>query len=254
MMMRKTRREFLEASGTLAASMAAASRAAGSPSALPPPGESAGPDLVLVNAKVYTVDDEMPTAEAFAVKNGRFVAVGSSSDVHNLATPKTEIIDATGMTVTPGFIDTHSHPSGAGVSELVNVNCDLKSIAAIQAAIKKRVQTTAPGGWVVGFKYDDTKLAEGRPINKKDLDEVAPENPVVVGHRGGHTGVYNTKAFALAGITPETPDPRGGKFYREDGELTGLVPSALARSSAISSRAAALASSGRRESSSSPSS
>jgi predicted amidohydrolase YtcJ len=222
-MTRKTRREFLEASGALGAFMATASPAAGSPSTLPPVGEDAGPDLVLVNAKVYTVDDRMPVAEAFAVKNGRFVAVGSTSDVRNLATPQTEIIDAAGITVTPGFIDTHSHPSGAGVSELVNVNCDLKSIAAIQEAIRKRVETTPPGGWVVGFKYDDTKLSEGRPVNKKDLDEVAPRNPVVVGHRGGHTGVYNTKAFELAGITPDTPDPKGGKFYREDGELTGLV-------------------------------
>jgi hypothetical protein len=67
-----------------------------------------------VNARVCTVDDAMPVAEAFAVKNGRFLAVGSTSDVRNLATARTEILDATGMTVTPGFIDTHSHPSGTG--------------------------------------------------------------------------------------------------------------------------------------------
>ena len=74
-----------------------------------------------------------------------------------------------------------------------------------------------------GFKYDDTKLAEGRPITRTDLDEAVPDHPAMVGHRGGHTGVYNSKAFQMAGVTAQTPDPEGGKFYREDGELTGKV-------------------------------
>jgi predicted amidohydrolase YtcJ len=69
--------------------------------------------------------------------------------------------------------------------------------------------------------YDDTKL--NRPITRKDLDEAVPNHPAMVGHRGGHTGVYNSKAFELAGVTVDTPDPTGGKFYREDGELTGKV-------------------------------
>ena len=86
-----------------------------------------------------------------------------------------------------------------------------------------RARDTPPGEWIRGFKYDDTKLAEGRPLNRLDLDEAVPDHPAVVGHRGGHTSVYNSRAFALAGVTAETPDPEGGKFYREDGELTGLV-------------------------------
>jgi predicted amidohydrolase YtcJ len=183
----------------------------------------AGPDTIVWNAKVYTSDPALPTAQAFAVKNGKFIAVGSNDDVRNLASAGTESIDAAGMTVTPGFIDAHSHPSSGGVSELVHVNCDLRSVEAIKAAIAKRVSETPPGEWVVGFKYDDTKLREGRPLNRKDLDDVAPNNPVVVGHRGGHTSVYNSKAFEKAGITASTPDPVGGKFYREGGELTGLA-------------------------------
>jgi predicted amidohydrolase YtcJ len=169
------------------------------------------------------MDPGLPRAEAFAVKNGRFIAVGTNDDVRNLASAQTEIIDATGMTVTPGFIDAHTHPSSGGVSELVHVNCDLRSVEAIQAAIAKRVAETPPGEWVVGFKYDDTKLREGRPLNRRDLDAVAPNHPVVVGHRGGHTSVYNSRAFEKAGITAATPDPTGGKFYREGGELTGLA-------------------------------
>jgi predicted amidohydrolase YtcJ len=71
--------------------------------------------------------------------------------------------------------------------------------------------------------YDDTKQEEGRPVNRLDLDAVSTAHPIVVGHRGGHTGVYNSMAFATAGVTVDTPDPFGGHFYREGGELTGKV-------------------------------
>ena len=179
------------------------------------------PDLILLKGTVYTVDDLQPRAEAFAVKNGRFVAVGSDADIQHLAGPATEIIDATGMTVMPGFIDSHCHPSG--VRELTGVNVNLRSIAEIQAALRKKAADTEPGYWVSGYMYDDTKLNEGRPVSRRDLDEAVPDHPAMVGHRGGHTGVYNSKAFELARVTSRTPDPRGGKFYREDGELSGKV-------------------------------
>jgi predicted amidohydrolase YtcJ len=181
------------------------------------------PDIIVWNARVYTMDPALPRAEAFAVKNGRFFAIGRNDDVRHLASSRTEVIDAAGMTVTPGFIDAHTHPTMGGVAELIHVNCDLRSVEAIQAAIKKRAAETPPGEWVIGFKYDDTKLREGRPLNRRDLDAVAPNHPVAVGHRGGHTSVYNSRAFEKAGITAQTPDPVGGKFYREGGELTGLA-------------------------------
>ena len=123
----------------------------------------------------------------FAVKNGRFIAVGSSDEIRGLATRNTEVVDAEGMTVTPGFIDAHSHPSGAGVSELINVNVDLRSIAEIKEAIRDRASITPADQWIIGFKYDDTKLREGRPLERTDLDEAVSGNPVMVRHRGGHT-------------------------------------------------------------------
>ena len=181
----------------------------------------AEPDLVLLNGRIYTVDEAQPRAEAFAIKHGRFLAVGSNNDVRNLVTARTEVIDAAGMTVTPGFIDAHSHPSG--VRELTGVNVDLRSIAEIQEAMRRKAAEMPPDYWVTGYKYDDTKLREGRPVSRKDLDEAVPNHPAMIGHRGGHTGVYNSKAFEIAGVTAETPDPPGGKFYREDGELTGKV-------------------------------
>jgi hypothetical protein len=177
------------------------------------------PDLVVVNAKVYTSDPALPRVEAFAVKNSRFIAVGSTSDVRNLAASRTTVLDAQRMTVTPGFIDAHCHPSG--VEELYGVNCNLRTVAEIQAAVRKKAQTTPPGFWITGFMFDDTKL--DRPLNRHDLDQATADHPVVINHRGGHTSWYNSKALDLAGITMQTPDPPDGRFFREHGELTGRV-------------------------------
>ena len=216
-----TRAEFFSQSVALAGALGLGSwlERGGEPRA----SRTSGPDLVLLNGRVYTVDDAQPRAEAFAVKNGRFVAVGSTDEIRGLVASGTDVIDAEGQTVTPGFIDAHSHPASAGLSQLLHVDVGLRGIAEIQEALRARAAETPSGEWVIGVMYDDTKLAEGRPINRKDLDEAVPDHPVKVAHRGGHTGVYNSKAFEMAGVTAQTPDPEGGTFYREDGELTGKV-------------------------------
>ena len=217
-----SRRKFIGSSTALAAGLGLPTQSVLAAAA--PISSQVAPDYVVINAKVFTIDEDQPQAEAFAVKSDRFTAVGSSSDMRNLASSGTEIIDAEGMTVIPGFIDAHSHPSSAGVNELVQVNADLRSITEIKEALRQRAAITQEGQWVRAFKYGDTKLAEGRPINRFDIDEVVPNHPVVVGHRGGHTGVYNSMALALAGVTSETPDPPGGRFYRDsNGVLTGLA-------------------------------
>ncbi len=204
--------------------LGAAATAAGFTSGCAPGGATGiTADAIVVNGNVLTQDDANPTAEAFALREGRFVAVGTNADVRNLAGPDTEIIDAGGATVVPGFIDAHSHPSGAGLNALKNVNTNLGSIARIQDALRERARNTPPGEWIVGYMYDDTKQEEMRPVNRTDLDAVSTDHPIVVGHRGGHTGVYNSKAFEVAGVTVNTPDPFGGHFYRENGQLTGKV-------------------------------
>jgi predicted amidohydrolase YtcJ len=223
-MAKYTRGEFLGFGAVLAGAFTvgrlpktAAAAAAQPPS---PPASTAGePDLIVVNARVYTSDAALPRAEAFAVKNGRFAAVGSSADVRNLATRRTAVVDAQRMTVTPGFIDAHCHPSG--VQELYGVNTNLRTVREIQAAIKKKADATPPGFWVTGFMFDDTKL--DRPLTRRDLDEATTEHPVSVAHRGGHTNFYNSKAFELAGVTKDTPDPADGRFFRDNGELNGRV-------------------------------
>src|SRR6185369_7357196 len=100
-------------------------------------------------------------------------------------------------------------------------NTNLRTVREIQAAIKKKADDTPPGFWVTGFQFDDTKL--DRPLTRKDLDAATTEHPVSVAHRGGHTVFFNSKAFELAGITAQTPDPSGGRFFKENGELTGQV-------------------------------
>jgi predicted amidohydrolase YtcJ len=187
--------------------------------AQPPVAAGTEPDLIVVNAIVYTSDPAQPRAEAFAIKNSRFVAVGSTSDVRNLATARTAVFDAQRMTVTAGFIDAHSHPSG--VQELYGVNTNVTTVSQLLERIHKKAQATPSGVWVTGFMFDDTKL--DRALTRHDLDEASRDHPIVINHRGGHTSWYNSKALELAGITMDTPDPPDGRFFRDHGELTGRV-------------------------------
>ena len=178
------------------------------------------PDVVVVNARVYTSETAQPRAEAIAIKQGRFVAVGSTTDVKNLASRATQVIDGAGMTVLPGFIDTHCHPSG--VNELYSVNANVRTVKELQAALRKKAADTPPGFWIEAYMFDDTKLDVS--LHRKHLDEAVPDHPVEVNHRGGHTSFYNSKALELAGVTRQTPDPEHGRFFRdESGEPNGRV-------------------------------
>ncbi|MCW2573666.1 MAG: Amidohydrolase 3 [Frankiales bacterium] len=192
------------------------------------------PDLIVYNARVHTVDGAMPKAQAFAVRAGRFVAVGGN-EIRSLAAKKTQLYDVKGMMVVPGFIDTHNHAGaggirsgGAGLLYDVHVGnpyeVEQVSIASIIVKLKAKAQTLAPGTWVMGDFLDDTKLADKRPLNVHDLDKVSADHPVMVVHRGGHTFFVNSKAFQLAGVTKDTPNPYGGTFDKDaSGALNGRV-------------------------------
>ena len=134
------------------------------------PLEMQKPDLILHNGNVFTVNIREPRAQAVAISRGRIVAVGGDAEILNLAAPATKRIDLGKKTVLPGFIDAHSHPAMAGLMHLRMVDCDLRSIAAIQAALRERATKTLPGEWVLGFKYDDTKTSDGRPLTIGDLN------------------------------------------------------------------------------------
>ena len=221
-MSRITRGEFLSLSAMIAGAAALTkipfARANSQSSPTQSPGE---PDFVVSNARVYTMDESRPRAQAFAVRDGRFVAVGSNDEVLNLATRGVARVDAAGATVVPGFIDCHSHPRG--VNELYEVNANLRTVREIQDALRRKAAETRPGVWVQGFMFDDTKLSDG-PLTRAHLDAVSTQHPVGVHHRGGHTSFYNSHAFRLAGITRETPDPDHGRFFRDpNGEHNGRV-------------------------------
>ncbi|MBT5073417.1 MAG: amidohydrolase [Kordiimonadaceae bacterium] len=178
-------------------------------------------DTVITGGTFYTMDPNYPKAEAIAIRGDRILAVGSADDIANLITADTKVIDARGHTVTPGFIDSHSHPLMA--NEAISVDVNFRSIPEVLQAIAKKVAQTPAGHWVQAHMYDDTKFVEGRPVNRADLDSVSMDHPIYVGHRGGHTAVVNSKAFEIAGVTLDTPDPEGGAIYRDENGFTGRV-------------------------------
>jgi predicted amidohydrolase YtcJ len=185
------------------------------------------PAVVLYNANIWTVSDSLPRAQAVAIRDGRFLAVGSNDEIPHLATPVTRKFDLGGNTVLPGFNDAHAHPCYSGLDHLRQVACDKDSIEAIQDALRERAQKTPAGEWVLGFLYDDGKTP--RPINRDDLEAAVPGRPVLIRHRGGHTVFVNSAALKVAGVDDRTPDPAGGRFERDrSGRLTGLVADAAA--------------------------
>ena len=185
-------------------------------------------DLVVFNAKVATVDAGAPSAEAFAVKAGRFAAVGSTQDIKALIGKGTQAYDAKQMTIVPGFTDCHNHaPGNTLLYEVIVGNpyeVEFVTIKSIVEKLRAKARETPPGTWVEGYFFDDTKVKDKRQLNVHDLDEVSRDHPVAVQHRGGHTSYYNSKALEMAGITKNTPNPAGGTFDRdENGDLNGRV-------------------------------
>ena len=178
-------------------------------------------DLIISGGTFHTMDDASAAAEAMAIRGNRILAVGGMEDIRALAGPNTRTIHARGLTITPGFIDAHSHP--LLVNNAISVDVNVRSIAEVKTLLRQQASGTPAGQWVLAHMYDDTKFDEGRPLTRDDIDAVVTDLPVMVRHRGGHTAVVNSQAFDMAGIANTTPDPEGGRYFREDGRLTGKV-------------------------------
>jgi predicted amidohydrolase YtcJ len=189
------------------------------------PLERTEPELILYNGNIWTVNAHQPRAQALAISGGRFLGVGSNEEVLALAAGGAKKVDLGGNTVLPGFIDAHTHPAEAGLDHLRMVDCDLRSIADILAALRRRAAETPASGWVLGFKYDDTKTSDGRALALADLDVAVPDHPVFVEHRGGHTAWVNSLAMKMVKVDENTPDPTGGKYDHDPatGRLTGHI-------------------------------
>ena len=182
-------------------------------------------DTVIRRANVITIDPALPRATAIAIAHGRIIGVGSDSDLETLIGPDTTVLDLPGKTVLPGFIDAHIHVLSSGTRHVMAADCALPTISDIQSALRERVAATPAGQWVQGFKFDDTKTAENRFLNRDDLDAVSANHPILVSHRAGHVYYGNTLALERAGFNDETPDPPGGRLGRnpDTGRLNGVI-------------------------------
>ena len=182
------------------------------------------PQLILYNASVITVNPRQPRAQALAIMDDRILAVGDNDHIRALSAPDTKQIDMGGSAIVPGFNDAHCHIAYSGLQHLRCVNCNLPTIPEIQQAIRERAEKTPQGEWVQGFHYDDSKTAERRFITRDDLDAVAPNHPVFILHRGGHTTYVNSLALERMGITDATTDHEGGRYDRDaNGRMIGRV-------------------------------
>ena len=187
---------------------------------------SCSPDAVVLNGKIITVDHDDSIVEAVAIKDGRFVAVGSTREIKALAGKGTEVIDLKGRTAMPGIIDSHTHPSNLAARFMeVDLRAPpVKGVADVLKMISDRARELGPGKWVRAANYNDSKLAERRQVTRWELDEAAPENPVFIVSDTGHQAVVNSAALELAGVADDTPDPPGGKIEHDaEGRATGLL-------------------------------
>jgi predicted amidohydrolase YtcJ len=183
-----------------------------------------GADLVLRGGHVITVDKDWRLAQAIAIKDGRFVAVGTNEAIAAHVGPNTQFVELAGKTVVPGLIDSHLHQLFAALNGPAVQLLGARSIADVQKAIAERVERTEAGNWVIASSgWHESILSEGRMPIRHELDKVSPNNPVFI-PRGGHVVTVNSKALELAGITRDTPTPQGGVIVRDaDGEATGVL-------------------------------
>ncbi|MFZ1750462.1 MAG: amidohydrolase, partial [Saprospiraceae bacterium] len=186
------------------------------------------PEMIIKNANIYAVDTSY-NADAIVVKDGLIYKIGSWEEVSGLAGEKTEILDAGGKFLMPGFIEGHGHYSGLGNS-LINLNfLHSKSWEDVVRAVGARAKETKPGDWIIGRGWHQEKWDSIPKQNIYNypfhytLSEVSPDHPVLLYHASGHSLYANAKAMELAGITKETSNPVGGEIVRaSSGEAIGV--------------------------------
>jgi predicted amidohydrolase YtcJ/heat shock protein HslJ len=190
-------------------------------------------DTIYFGGDIVTINDSQPTAEAVAVRDGKLLAVGALAEIEKANKgPATKVIDLGGKTLLPAFLDAHSHYIN---SLLVANQCKLyappsghgKDVPSIIAELKKYAaeRHIPKGEMIIGYGYDDTVMPDGRLLNRDDLDEAFPDNPVRVDHVSMHGSVLNSPAMKYYGFSAETKTPPGGVIVRKPGteEPWGLI-------------------------------
>lgn len=181
--------------------------------------DGATPDTIFINGKVFTSDPDGRVHQAFAVQKDRFVAVGSNADVRKRAGPRTRIVDLKGRFVSPGLTDAHFHSEGGGPGVDLST---VRTMRELLGQIAKGVAAAKPGDLVLSNRdWHEMQLKEQRLPVARELDAVAPNNPVVI-RRGGHSLILNSAALRKYGISKTTVSPAGGHISQDEkGELTG---------------------------------
>ena len=182
------------------------------------------PELIVFNADIRTVDQTQNRAEAFAIKDGRFVAVGNNEEVLELKGATTESINANGATIVPGFIDSHTHLS-SGSKMVTGINLTgIREKSVWLEMIAERVKTMEPGEWLLGGRWDYTFENKGLPT-RWDLDKVSPNNPVALSDIDGHSMWVNSLAIEKANIRADSEVPLGGQILVNElsGEPNGIL-------------------------------
>lgn len=183
--------------------------------------EQVAADLILTNADIYTVDPDQPTATALAIKDGRILAIGDEATIEEYRSEATEVMNLDGKFVMPGFIEGHGHFSGLGYG-LMNLNfLQAKSWDEIVQMVAEKAAETPDGEWITGRGWHQEKwttapeLAQHGYPSHHTLSVLTKDHPVVLRHASGHSLFANEAAMKLAGVTAETPDPRGGHILKD---------------------------------------
>jgi predicted amidohydrolase YtcJ len=185
-------------------------------------------NLIIVNAKVHTMDRNQPSAEAVAVFGNRFAAIGSTKEIRKLAGTGTRVIDAKGELVLPGFNDAHVHFLSGGF-QLSSVDLrDANTPEEFAERIRNFAAKLPEGRWITGGDWDHERWPDAKLPTKELIDQVTPKTPVFVNRLDGHMALANSLALKLAGVTRETKDPDGGVIVRDPatGEPTGVLKDA----------------------------
>jgi len=184
---------------------------------------NSGADLLVINAHILTMNPGQPVAEALAVKGGRIVFVGSTTDARTQFAGAAQTIDAAGKTVLPGIIDAHGHLMSLGESFL---KLDLRGVETpeeVARRVKEKANNLPPGEWILGWGWDEGKWAANYP-NHQLLTTAAPTNPVFLTGLHSFAAWANKRALLVAGINKNTPDPENGKILRDQaGEPAGIL-------------------------------
>lgn len=186
------------------------------------------PSLIIVNARVHTMDASKPAAEAIAIHGNRIVAVGSSREIWKMAGAETRVIDAKKQLVLPGFNDSHVHFLSGGF-QLSSVDLrDADSPQEFADRIRQFSEKLPAGRWITGGDWDHERWPDAKLPTKDLIDRFTPETPVFVSRLDGHMALANSLALKLAGVTRETVDPAGGLIVRDQktGEPTGVLKDA----------------------------